>query len=194
MKPLAIDLYCGVCQAKFSLRANASVQEFVTGGAQYPEHARLRISNDAPRTISLELWTVGDLKNAPLSTGLARLRQIAAPARQAIEHCVPERSVSIVERLLSWMAAHPNPAVIARGLAGAIVRTISAVRAGGPDDEGRPTSAALGRRNFVRLLSAPDAPGSTLATGGAVALIWAPRLKICGTFSANEIIHGGAIA
>lgn len=43
MKPLAIDLFCGLFQAKLVRRGYAIIQQFMAGRAQHPKHVALRV-------------------------------------------------------------------------------------------------------------------------------------------------------
>ena len=127
-KPLAIDLFCGLFQAEFILRADSSVKKFVASRTEDPNHVRLRVRCHPPRSIAFELWFVRYFKNAILSAGLAGTRHARPPAREPIKCNVFIRPLLLVCRAsLFVFARRPYPAMLASRLSGAVHRTISLV-------------------------------------------------------------------
>lgn len=95
-KPLAIDLFCGLFQPKFDLRANAAIKKFVACRAKNPDHVRLRVRNKPPSAVALMRRTVRDLKNACFSARLAGARHIRPSPRKSVKRYVFEISFLFV--------------------------------------------------------------------------------------------------
>jgi len=48
-RALAIDLFCGLFQAKLVFRADTAVKQFVTSWTKNPDHIALGIGDETPR-------------------------------------------------------------------------------------------------------------------------------------------------
>src|SRR5882672_5072120 len=97
MKPLAIDLFCGLRQPEGSPRANPAIKQFVAGGAEYPNHVTLGVGNDAPCAVSLVLRLVRHLKNAIFSAGFAGRGKVRAAPPKPANHAVLKWASRIVD-------------------------------------------------------------------------------------------------
>ncbi len=71
VKPLAIDLFCGLRDAELAGRANLTVKQLVACRAEYPEHVPLRVAHQPTSAIAPELWAMGNFHDASLSAGFA---------------------------------------------------------------------------------------------------------------------------
>jgi hypothetical protein len=136
MRPLAIDLYCGLdlSEAEFLLRAYAAIKQLVTGRTKNPDHMRLRIGGESPSTITFVRRAMSDLQYPSLSARLTGTRHIRPSPREPVERHVLEISLLLIERAtLLVFACRPKAAKLARRLVGASRRAISLVRVGRRD-------------------------------------------------------------
>ena len=192
MKPLAVDLCCGLRQAEFFLRAYAAVQELMTGRTEYPEHMPSQICGNTPRAIALVRRPVSYLKNSRLATGFARSGNVRVSATEPSKHRVPAFSLRlIVGTPFLVFAARPQPTQFTRRrhrARGAAIATVCAWRNNlemGP----APTTQATVFRSAFMLLAAN--PASALrAVAAAPLLVGALRAERLIAESASQVMHG----
>lgn len=193
-KPLAIDLFCGLYEAKFLSRANAAIEELVAGRAQNPDHVPLGIGDDAPSAVSLKFWLVGNLKYPRLATAFTCCWKVWIAPSEPTDHGVFEGPSRVVDFPEARLAPHEISPLPARRFARAVFRAISAVRAGRRNLEVlaalKAVSALL---RHVALFQATATPGAGLARRRAVALVWPHRLELSPAGGAKQIVHCGAI-
>lgn len=131
MKPLAIDLFCGLLQAQFVLRTDAAVEKLVAGRTKNPDHMRLSVRSKSPSSIALMRWPVCNLKNTIFTARLTRTRHFGPSTRKSVKCHIFEVSFLFVEwAAFLVFACRPNAPKFARSLIGAFHRTISLVRVG----------------------------------------------------------------
>ena len=175
MKPLAIDLYCGLESGEMKVfrRADATIKKLVASRAKNPDHMGFGVRHNPPRAISLVPWLMCYFKYPTFPAGLARYREIRIFSPQAPNHRVLEGPACIVQFRFFWMSAHPQFSEIASRIPAAIFRAISLIGAWRRDIE---VVAALGAVpsgfSDVALLTPSAASNAGLATIGAVSLIW----------------------
>lgn len=112
MKPLAIDLFCGLRrQAQLLGRANLLVEQLVAGGAENPNHVALQVGNNPPSAIALVLRFVRDLHDTGLAARLTRSRHIRTPPPESTENSVLAAKIAKIPfALSSWIARTYKPA------------------------------------------------------------------------------------
>lgn len=194
-KPLAIDLFCGLFQRKFSARAYPTVKNLVTCRAEYPDHVTLRISHGFPSAVTPVLGFVRDLKNATLAACLASQRQIWEPTPEATDHGILERAPRIVDALNARFASHELATQATRRLPPAILRAIAAVSARRRYLKvfiALETVAASLR--YVRLLKSSPPPSTTLAGRRAIEPIWANGPECAFALGAKQIVHAESVS
>jgi hypothetical protein len=162
MKPLAIDLFCGLSKPKFLGRTYVAIKKLVAGWAQNPDHMTLRIRGQTPRAVPFELWLVCYLKNARFTTRLAGSWHLWPTARQSVECNIFELSPLLIERPTFFvLARRPLSAKFAGRLVGTLCRTIALVSARRDNRKMYAASSAVPAffgNAFV--LIAMDAPGA----------------------------------
>ena len=195
MKPLAIDLFCGLFQSELFPAANATVKKLVARRTEKPDHMALRVGHDAPSPIPLELWLVRYLKDAIFATGFAGHRQIGASPPKSVDDRVLEGSARVIDLLDMRLAAMKFAALLPSGLARALFRAIATVGAGRHNLEmlRAAETVAAGCRH-VELLFAPYAPSTRLAFHRAIELVGTLRREATATIGAKQIIHQVGIA
>ena len=189
--PLAIDLFCGLFQAKFLLRANAAVKKLVAGGAQNPNHVGLCVRNEPPCAVTFMRRAMGYLKNTNFATGLAGARHFRPPASEPVECCVFELPLLFIEwPPLFVFSPSPLTPQFTRSPIGALDGAIALVSAWRRDQKMR---AALGAvSSFFRgalVLVAANAPRALGTVIGAPFLVGLGRRKGGGAQLADQLIH-----
>jgi hypothetical protein len=130
VKPLAIDLFCGLdlFQAKFFWCANALVDQFMASGAKNPDHMWLGVLHLSPRTVALEFRTVGQFQYPTLSAGLARLREFwMFPSDPCHNSRIFVRAARIVNRKYLWVSLVEVISAGFSALYSAALRAVSAI-------------------------------------------------------------------
>lgn len=130
MRPLCIDLFCGLVsrQTEFFLRADPAVQQLVTGRAKHPDHVRLAVLHLAPRAVPTVLRAVREFNNPTLATRLAsgwNRREATTNARHDAR--VLERPARVVGALAFRVPALERPTLLLRGLTRATLRAVAAI-------------------------------------------------------------------
>lgn len=190
MKPLAIDLFCGLLQAKRLLAANAVVQKLVACRAKNPEHVPLRVGHEAVCPAPLEAWLVGDLYNSAFAARLTCRRQIRVLSTKARETRVPVRSPRVVSSLRFRMTAMKHPSLSPRSFARAILRAVSPISVGWCDGEVLATACTVSPRSRdVALLTSAPATGASLAWRGAIELVRPLSDELFAAVGAKQIVH-----
>lgn len=191
MKPLAIDLFCGLFQAEFLLGAYASVEQLVARRAKYPDHMPLRVTGQPPCAVTLKLWAMRDFENAGFAARLACFRHPWISTPKAVDSDIFVLSF----RLVGWPANlvfSPRPclAKISRGLNGTQIGAISPIGVGWLYRKMRAAAGTIAtaiRCAFVfRPTNSACAPGAIAA---APFLIWSDSMEWRGTLPTKQIIH-----
>lgn len=176
MKPVVIDLFCGLVLRKshLILRANAAIQKLVACRAQHPNHVRFGVFHFSIRAISPMFWTMGQLDHPAFSAGLASGRQIRVLATHSDNDAgVLVLPAPVVDLLGCRIFPVKGTALLFRCLTGAVVRAVAAIAVWLNYGEMLPTYAAVSSTTGdIGLLVPPQATGTSLAFGGTVALIW----------------------
>jgi hypothetical protein len=196
MKPLAIDLFCGLDQPEFGLRADASVKKLVAGRTENPDHVPLCVGSQTPCAVSLELWLVCYFEDARFTTGLTGPWHFWPSARKPIECNIFELPLLFVERpTLFVLARRPLSAKFARCLIGAFCRTIALVCTWRSDRKMPATSSTISAffgSSFM--LVAANASSALCASIAAPFLIGFRGLKSCAAQLTGQIVHRKIIA
>lgn len=190
MKPVAIDLFCGLSKPELLDAANATIKKLVASGAQNPNHVPLRVGHQPPRSITLVLWLMRHFKNAAFSARLASCRQVGAPPSKSRQHRVAIRTARVVRFLLFWISSVEHAAKIACSLLGTFFRAITAVGCGWDDCKVSATAAAIcsAFRN-VRLFATPASSDALRALVRAIESVWPDSRKTFAAVFAGQIIH-----
>ena len=192
-RPLAIDLFCGLgLKSERFWRANTSIQQLVTSGAQNPDHVALRVGGQSPRSISFESRLVGDLKNPIFSTRLTSFRSFrVSPPKTVYSHVFKCSFGLIYWAALTIFSCRPDSSQLASCAYGATNRAIPTIAIWWPDFKVGAT-----RRAVAAMFSRPLMLVSANATGplGAVVttplLVWTSRLKSDAALSTRQVMHG----
>jgi hypothetical protein len=173
MKPLAIDLFCGLSQPEFFLRANVTIKKLVAGRTQNPDHVRLRVGDEPPCALTPMRRSMGYLKNASLAAGLAGARHFWPSSREPIKRHVFEFPRLFVERSsLLVFASRPLPTQFTRRRVGALHGAVSLVRVWQNDRKMPATSSAvLAFFHSALVFVATNATGALSAAIGAPFLV-----------------------
>lgn len=194
-QPLAIDLCCGLFQAEFGRGADAAVEQLVASRAQDPKHLAQGVRDYAPGAIPLELRTVGNFKDSSLSARLAGGRQIGILPPQPPQYGIFKRTARIVDFLEMRLAAVKRSTLLPRRFSGANIRAVAAVCIRRRYVEMRAASQAIAAcLRHIGLFAAPSAPGSRLAGGGAIQLVWPLSRELLTAICAKQFVHHGTIA
>lgn len=164
-KPLAIDLYCGLFQAEFKRCADAAINQFVACWAENPNHVRLGVACQSPRSVSFKFGAMRDFEDARFPTRFTRFWHIGVSAAKAIKCHVFELAFCLVNRPAGFVFS-PCPCFsqVASGLDRAFVRTISAICAWRDYIEVFSTSHTIATSFcYIGLFSPAAAPNATLA-------------------------------
>jgi hypothetical protein len=191
VKPLAIDLFCGLGQFEFCGSADTAVKQLVARRAEHPEHVRLAVLHLAPHTISSMLWTVGQFDDSSLTARLTRswkIRKLAPNSRY--NSGIPVWSSLIVDALDTWVLAVKRTPLFSRCDLGASVRTITTVARRRRYVEMLPAYPAVSARpSDVRLLAAPQPSDASLATERTVTFVRALSCEADPATLAEQIIR-----
>jgi hypothetical protein len=196
MKPLAVDLFCGLRrEPQLHGRANALVQQLVARRAENPDHFALTVRHQPPSPISFMAGPVGDFEHPRLTACLARCRQIGVLAAQALQRSVFVGPTRIVDLLHARLAFMERPPLRLGRLCGARRGAVALVAAGWRDVEVRSADAAVSPgRGHIALLSTPAPANPALAAWGAIKFIRALCLERCAAIGAEQIVHSGGVA
>lgn len=195
-KPLAIDLFCGLFQAKFFSRTDASIKQLVARGAQYPNHVWLSVFRQSPRPVALKFRPVCDFENAAFTARLACFWHVWISALKPIESYVLVFALGFIGRpALFVFSSRPYLSQVTSSLNRAFVRTISLVAVRWRDAEMRAaTSAIAAKISGAFPLSTPRSSGSSSTIAAAPFLIRSDCLEWLGTLPTKQIIHGGRLS
>lgn len=194
-RPLAIDLYCGLSQAKFGLSAYTAIKELVACRAEYPDHVPLAVFHHAPCALSFKAGAVRNLYNSVFAASFALSRKVRIFSLKALKTAVLIRSHGIVDFLDIRLSFMKGPALRPRNFASALLGAISLVCVGGCDREVCATLAAIAAvfsGSFVLPAPDPSSPLRTVAT--APFLVWSYCLEWLGTLAAKQIIHSAGVS
>lgn len=180
MKPLAIDLFCGLFQAKFFGRGNAFVQQFVTSGTENPEHVTLRISDASPCPISPEVRLVRYFHNPTFAARFTGVRNVLVAPPKAIEDrvCAITRLALLLVKRAAFLIlpASPETAKLSRSPSRTYIRAIALIGIRWRDGKVRAASLAVTPR-FCRsfVFFTPDSPSPLSAVIAAPFFVWSYR-------------------
>lgn len=196
MKPLAIDLFCGLSEPQLLGAAYAAVEQFVARWAKDPHHVTLRVGRQPPSAVALELRFVRDLQNALLSARFARLRHLWIAPRQTIERRVFARTLRLVLGApLRVFAPRPDLAKAPRRRRCAICRAVPSIAARRHDFKvGAAPQAFAAALSRSLVLLASHAPRATCAVAGAPLPVGSYGAKRCGALPARQIVHRLTVA
>lgn len=143
MKPLCIDLFCGLgllVEPELFRRADAFVEQLVTGGAKNPDHVRAAVLHFPTLAIASEFRTVREFNNSAFTAGLASAWNFRVTATESNNQAsVFEFPTRIVNLLHSWVFAVKRAALFTTGLLSTLTGAVAAV---------------CGRRRYVEMPSA----------------------------------------
>ena len=179
MKPLAIDLYCGLrlglCQPEFRGRANAAIQEFMTGRTEHPDHVRLAVLHLAPHAVSSVFRFVGQFKDSRFAAGLTRARQFwvfAAHSRH--DPGIFEHPSGVVNLLDTGIVTPERAVLLPRRFRRAFIRAVAAITVWINDWEMLSADATVSSAaSDITLFSPSETTSTPLTFDRTVALIWA---------------------
>lgn len=182
MKPLVIDLFCGLglSQPKFCLGAYSSVQKFMACRAENPDHVRLSVLHLPPNSIPAVVWLVREFNNSAFTARLARSRQIGVFAAQSNNYArVLELAPAIIDLLNGWVLPVKGATLLFSCLLRASIRAIAAIAIGLDDCKMRSTNTAVSSAARDIGLFAPTKPSSARLTfKRTVTLIGAFRTEL----------------
>jgi len=98
-KPLAIDLFCGLIEAKLSHCANASIKQFVACRAENPNHVALTILHLAACIHTPVFRSMSNLQHSIFPARFAGSGQIRILPVQPFKNCSSSCSPSVVDLL-----------------------------------------------------------------------------------------------
>ncbi len=185
MKPIAIDLFCGLglFQPEFINRANFTIKKFMACWTKNPNHVTLHISSSSPSTIAFMVWAMRNFQDAFFSTGFARSGYIGTSALESIDRCVFIFPFLFIQwPALLIFSPSPNAAKFPRGLASTFHRAISLICIRRHYSEvlsALPAICAIFRSAFVLISS--NSPSALRAVITAPFSICAPRRKLYAT-------------
>lgn len=193
MKPVAIDLFCGLGRKpQLGWRANALVQELVTGRTEYPNHLAATVGHQAPGTVALVPRPMRNLQDARLSASLAGSRKVRILATEPLLRSVRVRTARVVDFLDAGFAFVKSAALCLRALGRACGGAIALVAIGRRDAEvfAAHTTVATGG-SYVVLLATSAPTNARLTFRGAVEFVRALGLKCGAAIDTKQIVHGG---
>lgn len=183
---IAIDLFCGLFQAKLLWRGDAFVQNFMACRAQNPNHMALAIGHQAPTPFPFVARAVCHLDNATFSACFARAREVGVFSSESSGYSVLIWTARVVDFLNFWILAMKGAALNFCRLSSAYIRAIALVAVRRRNVEVLSADAAIAPQLSDVRLFAPTKPSlAGLAAIRAIALIGAFRLK-CGTAHCAE--------
>lgn len=128
MKPLCIDLFCGLLKSQFFRRADPLVQQFMASWAQNPDHVGFSVLHFPPCPIAGEFGPMGELQHAALTTRLARLREFRVlPSDPDNDPGIPVGAAGIVNREYLRVSLVEVISAVLGSLNSAYLRAVSAV-------------------------------------------------------------------
>jgi hypothetical protein len=194
-QPLAVDLFCGLFQAEFFRRTNASVEKPVACWAQNPNHVRLRIRSKSPRSASLVRWTMGYLKNTRFTAGLAGAWHVRPSSGESVKRHVLEFPIRFIKRSPFFIfTSRPLSAEFSRCRISAIYGAISLVRAWRNNFKVLSASTTLGAvlsSAFVFLPSDSSSPSSAIIS--TPLFVWSDRLEWIFAELTDQVVHRNII-
>jgi hypothetical protein len=176
VKPLAIDLFCGLGsgQPEFRLRADFLVEELVTRRTENPNHVGLRVFHFPECALSSVLWAVGEFNDSALAAGLASLGKVRIFTTHSNDNTgVLVFASAVVDLLDRWiLAVEGSPRFFSR-LPRAIIRAVTSIAVGPIDLKVLPADAAiLSVASLVGLLKSPKSSCAGLTSERTVAFVW----------------------
>lgn len=191
---LAVDLFCGLRQAKLCRRANLFVEQLVTRRTKYPDHIGTTVRHKPPCAIALVARPVRDLNDPTLAASFAGFRQIWIPPTQPLSDPVLVRAPRVVNFLHVGFALVKSAALHLGTLGGASCGAITLVAVRRRNAEVRAAdSTVTSGGGYVALLAAPPSADTALTLRRAVKLVRALSLKSGVTIDAKQIVHGGVM-
>ncbi|MEQ1888061.1 MAG: hypothetical protein ABL951_02640 [Alphaproteobacteria bacterium] len=183
MKPLAIDLCCGLFQTKLLLRTNPFIKQLVAGWAKHPDHMPVCVCHYSPCAISLIIRSMRHLKDASLTARFACRWQIRVASADAGKNCIPDsrqksRALGSVRFHSAWISTHPQFALFLCRLARAPRITVTTIRSRWNNIEVYTAFQAV--RTLLRNVSlfvAAKSSSMRSTPSAAPFLVWANRLE-----------------
>ena len=166
MKPLAIDLFCGLFQAEFLLRADAAIKKLVACGAKNPNHVGLSITGQSPSAIPFKFWSVSDFEDAFLSARFTCFWHVGISATEAVQRYILKLALGFVDWSPGFIfSSCPCLSQISSAFNRAFIRTISSIGIWRRDVKMRSAPQAIATRlRNVSLFPSASTPNTTLAT------------------------------
>lgn len=195
MKPLAIDLFCGLSEPELCWGANMLVDKFVTRRTKNPDHVALAIRHEAPCAIAFEPGLMCDFNYSVFTTCFARRWKIWIAPLQSFQSNISIGTPGIIFTLLAWFLLMKRLPLCFSGTRGACLRAIALVTVRRLNAEVRAADTAITTilRN-IGLFATAQSSSAALASGRAITFIRTFGLKCLGTFDAENIVHGLSIA
>lgn len=195
MRPLAIDLYCGLPEAQLFSGADAAIKKLVAGGAQYPNHVTLSVGRQPPRAVAFERRLVRYLQNAIFAARFAGGRHFGISTLQSVQCGILVGTGGLILGA-SFRIFPPRPSLsqFARGRSGAFNGAVAtvAVRRLYLKVRSAPTAiASRFRRAFVLLSS--DASRARGAIGRAPFFVRSAGAEGGGALTARQFVHRGTL-
>jgi hypothetical protein len=193
MKPLCIDLFCGLVlrQPKLLYREYSAIKQLVARRTQNPNHVRLRVFHLAPHAISTVFRLMRQLDNSILSAGLTGFWQVWEFASQAGNHArIFERSSCVINCLGTRILPVKRAPLHLRRLSSAILGAVASVTIWRRNLEVRATYTAIPSiASNICLFAASFPSGTCLASQGAVLLVWPFCVELSAAPTTEQIIR-----
>lgn len=179
MKPLAIDLFCGLAsKSELRGRADTFVQQLVTGRAKNPDHMPLAVRHDAPASLALKARTMCDLYDTGLAARFAGRRKVWILAPQTRGHYITIGTTRVVDLLCAGILSMKSAALNLRRFSGARIRAVTLIAVRRRYVEVLSAYAAIASRfRDVGLLASAQAALPCLALSRAIAFVRALRFE-----------------
>lgn len=172
-KPLAIDLFCGLFQAKILLGAYTPVKQLMARWTQYPNHVPLGIASQSPCAVALKFWSMCDFKNTIFAARFTCLWHCWISAFKAIERYI----LKLSRCLIGWSAdlilpSIPDLSKLSCRFNGTLIGAISLVTIRLYNIKMITTPYTISAdQGDIRLFSSSYAPDLTLASERAIYLV-----------------------
>lgn len=158
MRPLAIDLFCGLRKPEFGCREDALIEQAVACRTKNPEHVRATVLHLSPYSASAMFGAMRQFNDSVFAARLTRSGQLRKlPSDSRDDTRVLELTAGVVGLLRRWVAAMKRSALFSGCLLRACVGAIPAIAVRPLDGEVlRANTARLSILRFVRLLQSPQ--------------------------------------
>lgn len=194
-KPVAIDLFCGLFQAKFGWRADALIKQFVACRAKNPKHLALAVGHKAPSPVAFISWAMRYLKDATFWACFTRCRKIGIFSAQSLKRPVFVGSARVVDLLNTRLSLMETAPLLLCGFPRTLFRAVAFIAVGRWNLEMRTAHPAV-TASFrdVGLLSSAPSSRATLTGRRAIEFIRALGFESTCAFDARKIVHNRGLA